>query len=147
MPRYDFVCGACGVRAEHIFTMSARPDSLACACGGEARHVIVGTPYVFVRGAEYEFRRDCVVGNNGVLAGRTAEQQHRGYQQTIGQLKAAHQRRKRGLSKHGASVNGFEVVGVMPGEMADSIGQQEGDKEAVAKDPEFFLRKTGLHLD
>ena len=33
----------------------------------------------------------------------------------------------------------------MPGEMADSIGEHEGDKEAVIKDPIPFLKKTGLY--
>jgi putative FmdB family regulatory protein len=146
MPRYDFVCGACSVRVEHIFAMSARPETLTCECGGEARHTIVGTPNVFMRGAPYEFRRDKVVGNNGALVGRSAEKQHRIYQQMHDQAKKANDRRKRGLGKHGASVEGLEVLGVMPGEMVDSIGQQEGDKEIVSKDPEYFLRKTGLHL-
>lgn len=147
MPRYDFECGACGNRAEHIFTMSSRPESVACPCGGVAANVITGTPNVFMRFSEYQFRRECVVGNNGKLVGRSAEQQHAGYEKQIGEYRTMHNRRKRGFGKGGAATNGFEVVGVMPGEMVDSIGQQEGDKEAVLKDPETFLRKTGLHFD
>lgn len=147
MPRYDFECGACGDRAEHIFAMSSRPDAVPCRlCGAMARNVITGTPNVFMRFTEVEFRRDKVVGNNGALVGRSAEAQHRGYQKAIGEFKKANDRRRRGVSKHGASVDGVRVLGVMPGEMVDSIGQQEGDKEAVTKDSEFYLRKTGLWM-
>jgi putative FmdB family regulatory protein len=147
MPRYDYECESCGHRQEHACTMSARPDRIPCSCGKAARQIIAAVPYSFVRGAEYEFDPAKVVGNNGVLAGRSLEQQHAGYRKIFDALKTSKQRRKRSLGKGGDSVDGgIRILGYMPGEMVDSIGQQEGDKEAVAKDPEHFMRATGMWL-
>lgn len=146
MARYDFECD-CGRRLEHQCSMSERPESLPCDCGGRMVQVIKAVPYVYTRFAEYQFRPDSIVGNNGVLAGRDAQQQHEGYRKQIEALKTAHGRRSRSGSRHGCSVDGVRVAGVMPGEMADSIGQQEGDKEAVYKDPDYWFKATGLNID
>lgn len=109
--------------------------------------VIKSVPYCYTRFAEYQFRRDSIVGNNGVLAGRSAYQQHEGYRKQVEAIKTARNRRSRSLGKNGSSVDGIRVAGVMPGEMADSIGQQEGDKEAVYKDPDYWFKATGLDIE
>ncbi len=125
--------------------MSARPSSVPCSCGAEAPQVIVPS-YAYVKDRPYEFDPKWVVGNNGKLAGRSAEQQHEGYRRHFDAIKTNIKRMNRSGSKRSKDAGGFQYLGGMPGEMADSIGQQEGDKEAVAKDPVGFLKKTGLYV-
>jgi putative FmdB family regulatory protein len=143
MPRYDYECPGCGRGTEVTCRMSERPETVLCACGGAMGNVIRPTPNIFVKGADYEFKREHIVGNNGAVVGRTAEQQHAMYQRQIGEWKKAKDARKRSGK---ASKGGVEVIGVMPGEMVDSIGYQEGDKEAVVKDPIPFMKATGTYF-
>ncbi len=146
MPRYDFECQGCGRRQERIFTMSSRPPAVPCACGLEAIQVILSVPESWVKNRPYEFRKDKIVGNNGKLAGRTAQQQHEGYRRHFDGIATKVKRLNRSGGRRSKDAGGFQYLGGMPGEMADSIGQQEGDKEAVAKDPVGFLKKTGLYV-
>lgn len=126
--------------------MSARTSEVPCECGARATQIIVGVPESFVRFRPYEFRKDRVVGNNGKLAGRDAQQQHEGYRRHFDGIKTNIKRINRGMSRRRFDAGGFQYLGGMPGEMADSIGQQEGDKEVVAKDPVTFLKKTGMYV-
>ncbi len=146
MPTYEFECQHCGRRRDEWFSMATRPTSVPCACGMEAVQVIRTVPESFVRNRPYEFDKRWVVGNNGKLAGRSAEQQHEGYRRHFEGIKTKVKRLNRSGGKRSKDAGGFQYLGGMPGEMADSIGQQEGDKEAVAKDPITFLKKTGLYV-
>jgi hypothetical protein len=144
MARYDFECVACGSQWEHTCSMSARPESLPCLCGGEGRQVILSVPESFVRFRPYEFNKAKNVRSNGRLFGKTDEQHHEGYRRAFDEQKkqVASQRRAGSLFKEG----GCEYLGGMPGEMADSIDENEGGKETVAKDPVTWLKKTGMFM-
>lgn len=146
MPTYEFECQGCGLQQEKHFSMAARPSSVPCPCGLEAVQVILTVPEAFMRFRPYEFNAKTRVGNNGKKFGRSAEQQHDGYRKHYDGLHKNIRRLNRMPSKRRLDCGGFQYLGGMPGEMADSIGQQEGDKEAVVKDPETWLRKTGLYV-
>lgn len=146
MPTYEYECEGCGEQQEKWFSMSARPSYVPCSCGLQAKQVILSVPDSFVRFREYQFDPKKKVGNNGKKYGRTVEQQHAAYQKKFAQIHKNVREANRSLSKNRLSSNGIQYLGGMPGEMADSIGQQEGDKEAVAKDPGHFLKKTGLYV-
>lgn len=139
--RYDFECEKCSLVFEHSCSMSERPESLPCQCGGEARQIIIAVPYSCVRFAPYEFDKSKNVRSNGALFGRTDEQQHEHYRRSFDMQRklVAQERRKPGKD------DGFEYLGGMPGEMVDSIEEKEG-KEAVAKDPVTFLKQTGMYM-
>lgn len=124
--------------------MAEMPSTLSCQCGAEMHRVILEVPEAFMRFRPYEFRRDKVVGNNGKKFGRDVDQQHAGYERHFAQIKKNIGRMNRGFSKNRHDAGGFRYLGGMPGEMADSIAAQEGDKEAVSKDPETWLKKTGM---
>lgn len=117
--------------------MAAMPDSIDCACGGCAARII-SMPQAFVKDREYTFDPSARVINYGRYAGRSVEQQHRMYQRQIQEMHNLKRQAK-------GSKKGIEWLGTMPGEMASTIGLQEGDPEAVAKDPVKFLKKTGLY--
>jgi putative FmdB family regulatory protein len=146
MPTYDFECSSCGARREERFSMADMPASVACQCGQQAQRVILNVPEAFMRFRPYEFRRDRVVGNNGKAFGRTVDQQHEGYRRKFDGIHKNIRGMNRSLSKNRHDTGGFQYLGGMPGEMVDSIGQQEGDKEAVSKDPGTFLKKCGLYV-
>ena len=146
MPTYEYECQSCGRQQEQWFSMASRPGSVPCSCGLEAVQVILTVPESFMRFRPYEFRRDKVVGNNGKKYGRTAEQQHEGYQRHFGNVRKNVRALKRSLSGSRHDAGGVRYLGGMPGEMADSIGQQEGDKQAVSKDPETWFKKTGMYI-
>ena len=140
MPRYDYECGSCGHREEHYFSMADKPTTLDCRCGGYATSLITGGSESFVRNRPYEFNKAKCVRSNGHMFGRTDEQQHALYRKQFEDI----DKRQKSLA---LSKNKHEMqwIGGMPGEMADSIGEHEGDKEAVIKDPIPFLKKTGLY--
>lgn len=146
MPTYDYECQSCGRHQEQWFSMASRPSEVACDCGKQAIQVILEAPESFVRFRPYDFDPKKVVGNNGKLKGRSAERQHEGYRRYYDGVAKNVRRANRSGSKHAKNSGGFQYLGGMPGEMFDSIGQQEGDKEAVAKDPVTFLKKTGLYV-
>jgi putative FmdB family regulatory protein len=147
MPTYDFECGRCGRHQEEVFPMSSMPASVPCACGSAAARVIShNANEVFVKFRPYSFDPTKKVGNNGKAFGRTVEQQHEGYRQHFDGIKKRVKAFNRDGSRSRFEKNGIRYLGGMPGEMADSIGQQEGDPEAVAKDPETWLRKTGMYI-
>ena len=126
--------------------MAARPASLPCSCGGSAVQVILTVPDSYVRFTPYEFRKDKVVGNNGKRFGRTKEQQHEHYESHFGQIRKNIARSNRSRSKHSYDAGGIRYLGGMPGEMADSIAAQEGTKQAVSLDPDYWFRKTGMYV-
>jgi len=97
-------------------------------------------PYAFVANREYVFDKAKCVQGFGKDFGRTDAEQHKHYQD----YRADMQMRKSKLSPK-QKVQGMEWLGMMPGEMVDSIGLHEGDPEAVLKDPTTFLKKTGLY--
>lgn len=146
MGRYDYECGSCGAQTEHICSMSARPASLPCECGGEAKQVILSVPESFVKYRPYEFRKDKVVAHNGKKYGRTVDQQHKHYEEHFGQIRKNIARSNRSRSKNAYDAGGFRYLGGMPGEMADSIAAQEGTKQAVSIDPDYWFRKTGMYV-
>lgn len=127
--------------------MSAMPPSVPCECGAAADRVMsVNKNEVFVRFRPYEFDQTRKVGNNGKKFGRTVEQQHEGYRRRFDTIRKNIRGLNRNASKARFEANGVRYLGGMPGEMADSIGQQERDPEAVAKDPETWLKKTGMYI-
>ena len=140
MPRYDYECGKCSSREEHVFSMAAMPRSVPCACGGQAVRVIDTVPHSFVANREYVFDPGDCVQSFGKAYGRTDAQQHAHYQKYRDDIR---QRKRRLTPKQ--KTNSLEWIGMMPGEMVDSIGLHEGDPEAVLKDPKTFLKKTGLY--
>lgn len=146
VPTYDYQCLKCGARQEIRCSMSERMPSVACHCGGTAEQIIIAVPESFVRFRPYEFRRDKVVGNNGRLVGRSAEAQHEAYRRHYEGIRKNIKRLNRSGRRNAFSTDGWQYLGGMPGEMADSIGQQEGDKQAVVKDPVTFLKKTGMYV-
>ena len=140
MPRYDYQCPFCKVREEYVFSMAEMPSTVECACGSDAVRVIDKAPESFVANRDYVFDPGKCVQGFGKDFGRTDAQQHKHYQDYFGDIK----KRKSKLSAKQKN-NSLEWIGGMPGEMVDSIGLHEGDPEAVLKDPETFLKKTGLH--
>lgn len=142
MPRYDYECTTCHSREEHTFSMADMPDSVACPCGKSAVRVIDTVPYSYVANREFVFKKEHCVRGFGNDYGNDDAEQHKHYQGYFGEIK----KRKRKLSSK-QKLNSLEWLGGMPGEMVDSIGLHEGDPEAVLKDPETFLKKTGLHAE
>jgi len=140
MPRYEYECSNCGSREERVFSMAAMPSSITCPCGEDAVRVMDCMPYAFVANREYVFDKAKCVQGFGKDFGRTDAEQHKHYQD----YRADMQMRKSKLSPK-QKVQGMEWLGMMPGEMVDSIGLHEGDPEAVLKDPTTFLKKTGLY--
>jgi hypothetical protein len=122
--------------------MSERKSVLPCPCGGEAQQIITAVPEVLVRFRPYEFNKAKNVRSNGYHFGRTDEQQHEQYRRVVETQRKLVERRNRDLGKK----DGFEFLGVMPGEMADSIDENEGTKETVVRDPVTWLKKTGLYM-
>ena len=106
--------------------------------------IIVTVPESYVRFRPYEFNKAKNVRSNGHMFGRTDEQQHETYRRAFDEQRkqVAAQRRSGSLFKEA----GCEYLGGMPGEMADSIAENEGQKEVVEKDPVNFLKKTGLYM-
>ena len=142
MPTYEFECRACERVTEAVFSMSGKPDSVACSCGGRAVSIISRSAgsNSFVKDKPFEFDKSKNVMSFGRQFGRTDKQQHEVYANYIEDMKKA----KRAAKSSGRKQD-IEWLGTMPGEMVDSIGQHEGDKEAVAKDPVSYLKKTGLY--
>lgn len=140
MPRYDYECSFCSNREELVFSMAEMPSEVDCECGSKAVRVIDSAPESFVANREYVFDKANCVQGFGKDYGRSDAEQHRHYQEYFGDIK----RRKKKLSSKQKN-SSLEWIGGMPGEMVDSIGLHEGDPEAVLKDPETFLKKTGLH--
>ena len=143
MPTYEYECPDCGVLHEHSCSYSAKPSSLDCGCGGAAEPIISANRNGFVANREYDLRPENRVVNFGKDFGRSVQQQHRAYQEGMKDKRQLNRK----LRESGKLGQGMEWIGSMPGEMVDGIGLQEGDPEAVAKDPETFLRKTGLHAE
>lgn len=141
--RYDFECASCGNAWEHTCSMSERPASLPCPCGGEAVQIITVVPEALIRFRPYEFNKAKNVRSFGATKGRTDEQQHEHYRRSFDMQRkmVSEQRRSGKLHKE----DGFQYLGGMPGEMADSINEAEG-KETVQSDPITFLKKTGLYM-
>jgi len=143
MPTYEFECGACECVTEAVFSMSGKPDSVACEqCGGEAQSIISRSAgsNSFVKDRPFEFDKSKCVQSFGKKFGRTDQQQHKVYQDYVEGMK-----KDRRAAKLSGKKNDIEWLGCMPGEMVDSIGQHVGDKEAVSKDPVTFLKKTDLY--
>jgi hypothetical protein len=106
------------------------------------RQVFLRVPESFVRFRPYEFDRAKNVRSNGRMFGRTDAQQHEAYRNAFDTQRKLVEQERRSCSRS----DGVEYLGGMPGEMADSIAEHEGDKELVAKDPVTLLKKTGLYM-
>jgi len=140
--RYDYACPH-GHAQEVTCALADRRATLPCgSCGGVAVQVITTVPQAFVKFRDYTFDPTKVVGNNGARFGRTAKQQHEKYRKDFDMNKQL----VRARSHRPGKKNDFQYLGGMPGEMADSIAEQEGDKLAVLRDPSTFLKKTGLYV-
>jgi len=140
--RYDYECEN-GHGQEITCLMADRPASVPCKCGSVAVQVIRSVPQAFVRFREYQFDRSKCVAGNGRRFGRTDEQQHEKYRRDFDlQRQLVRERSHRPSKKHD-----FQYLGGMPGEMADSIVEQEGgDKNVVLQDPVTWLKKTGMYV-
>jgi len=140
MPTYEFQCDGCGARAEQVFSIMEMPDSVACSCGRLAGRVLSSNANVFVKNREYVFDRAKNVRSFARDFGVSDQKHHENYRKKFEGIK----QRQKALrtSRHKDDI---QWLGGMPGEMVDSIGQHEGDKEAVYKDPIAFLKKTGTY--
>lgn len=143
MPTYEYECNDCSVLIEHVCSYASKPSQVACDCGGMGDPIISLNGNGYVANREYVFDQGNCVQSFGKQAGRSRQQQHDHYQQYFGDIK----KRRRRMKGCNTLKNGMEWIGGMPGEMADSIGMHEGDPEAVSKDPESFLKKTGMHAE
>lgn len=143
--RYDYECTSCQHRQEVHCRISERQSELPCPeCGGIAEQIFLRVPEVLVRYREYQFDKRKNVMSNGRLYGRSDKQQHEHYRRAYDEQRKQVAAAKRSFGKD--KMGGIEYLGGMPGEMADSIGEHEGDPEVVAKDPKTFLKKTGLYM-
>ena len=117
---------------------------MPCECGGTATQVFLAVPDVVVKFREYTFNKATNVRSNGHTYGRSDREQHEHYRRSFDEQRkqVAAQRRSAKLFKE----DGCEYLGGMPGEMADSIAEAEGDPDVVAKDPVTWLKKTGMHM-
>lgn len=140
MPTYDYECSRCGRLDEQTFAITAMPQTVPCPCGHEAVRAFRRAPAFFAKNTEYVFDKAKCVMSNGRRFGRTDQQQHEIYRRTFDAMKRNQKKLKASKRKHE-----IEWLGGMPGEMADSICEHEGDKQAVYKDPLPFLKKTGLY--
>lgn len=141
--RYDYECEPCGLRFEVSCSMSERKDALPCPeCGREAPSIIVSVPYAYMRFRPYEFNKAKNVRSNGAEFGRSDQQQHEAYRRVIERKRKEVSLERAGCGKS----DGFQFLGAMPGEMADSIDENEGGKETVVRDPVTWLKKTGLYM-
>lgn len=140
MPTYEFQCGDCGSHTEQVFSMSEMPDSVACGCGHRAGRVISSNSNVFVRNREYVFDKSKNVRSFARDFGVSDQKHHENYRKKFEGIKQRQKAMRASKHKHE-----IQWLGGMPGEMVDSIGLHEGDKEAVYKDPVTFLKKTGTY--
>lgn len=141
--RYDFRCESCEDIFEHSCRMAERPDVLPClSCGGDARQTFTSVPEVFVRFRPYEFDRSKNVMSNGRKHGRTDQQQHEHYRKIVEMNRSAAARRR----QNGGNKDAAELLAVFPGEMVDSVNENEGAKETLQKDPITFAKKLGVYL-
>ena len=53
MPRYDYVCDACGAEAEFSFRITEMRETVRCSCGGTGRRSFTACPEVLVKGNQY----------------------------------------------------------------------------------------------
>ena len=144
MPRYEYECSPCHLRKEVMCSWESRPASLVCPqCGGEASAIVSLCAPPLVRNQPYKFDPKKTVASNGARFGRTPEEQHRHYKLAFDtQRKLVNERRRTPK----ATDDGWQYLGGMPGEMADSITEQEGDKEILYRDPVTFLKKNDLYM-
>lgn len=140
--RYDFKCGSCGDAFEHSCLMSQYQEVLPClACGGDARQVF-SVPEVLVRFRPYEFNRAKNVMSAGRKHGRSDQQQHEHYRKIVEINRTAEANRRR----NGTHGNECELLAVFPGEMVDSVNENEGTKECVQSDPVTWAKKLGVYM-
>lgn len=143
--RYDFECEVCGHQHEHSCPMAARPTSLICPeCGGNSSQVFLSVPESFTKFREYRFDKAKNVRSYGASFGRSDSQQHEHYRNVMDLQRKLVGQERRSLKRE--KEGGIEFLGAMPGEMVDSIGQTEGDPEAVARDPVGFMKRTGTYM-
>lgn len=141
--RYDYRCESCNDVFEHSCSMSERKDVLPClACGGDARQTFTTVPEAFVRFRPYEFDRSKNVMSGGRSHGRSDQQQHEHYRKIVEINRSAEARRR----KNGGNGNEAELLAVFPGEMVDSVNENEGAKETLQKDPITWAKKLGVYM-
>lgn len=141
--RYDFECGSCSRVWEHSCSMSERPDSLPCACGGEAKQIITSVPESFVRGREIQWDKSLCTPSFGRDFGRSDEQQFAMHQKVIGEQRKQAQAWNSGCS---AKDKEFEFVGCAPMEAVLSFNTHVGDAEAAQKDPVDLYKRLGTYM-
>lgn len=123
--------------------MADRPATVPCRCGLVATQVFRTVPESFMRFREYQFDRSKNVAGNGRRFGRSDERQHEGYRQDFDAQRKLVRQRSHSAGKKGMA----QYLGGMPGEMADSIVENEGgDKNIVLQDPVTWLKKTGMYV-
>lgn len=153
MKRVHYRCAA-----YHEFAVDmesdARPDDVQCGCGVAATWTRIQTvvedpvhddaPYAFVKGRPYEFDKSRQVMPQGRHFGVSDEAHNAKYRHYFTEHANAAHAFRRGHSKLKAETP--EYLGGMSGEMFRSVGLQERDSEAVAKDPVTWLKKTGNYV-
>lgn len=141
MPNYEYVCESCNRSFERFARFADYSPKLECECGAVATSIISGGKYAMVKGmGEYKFDPRY---NAPTYRGRRADREERHYEKIVEtQRSIVKERRKSGKEKK----DGWVFEGCMPAPMATSIGQKEGDIEAVFKDPIPFLKATGTYM-
>lgn len=138
MPRYDFQCRSCGAVEEYTFSMAAKPDHLACGCGGRAESLISDSIEVLVKGNQYAFKLNKYCVPVGWEKGNTdAELQEQRYSKIL--------RRNRKLAqdnKQKARKGGIELIAQVPREM-DRLRKQQFGKDYYEHDTIDKLRRDG----
>lgn len=141
--RYDFECTTCSSVFEHVCSMSERPESLPCRCGGAARHVILSVPESFVRGRPIQFNPERCVPSFGRAFGRSDEQQHAEHARVIRETRTREHERRRSCSKGDRD---FQLVGLAPMEAVLSYDEHTGQKESAQVDPVDFHKRMGTYM-
>lgn len=143
MPRYDFQCQGCGDIAEHLFSMSQKPDTLACrVCGGEAVSVITELADPIVKNVAWTIPHDKRAMPVGWQHGNTDhEAQERRYAREQNDL----QRRSHELKRTGGHREDMRLAGKVPRELFLARQKQFG-KDYWQNEGKAALKREGLLL-
>lgn len=142
MPRYDFECKSCGLVEEHLFSMSAKPDTVSCPCGGEAVSIITELAPAFVKGVAWEIPYHLRTNPIGWEKGNTdAEAQERRYAKLQQETSSRCAELARGAHKK----NDFRIAAKIPRELFLARQRQCG-KDYWQNEGDAALKRDGLML-
>lgn len=142
MPRYDYECQSCGSVAEHLFTMSGKPETVACECGGVSVSIITETAPPLVKGAcweiPHELRTLPVGWNRGNKDGRAQEQRYNKLQQET-------RKRAEEVSRSAHRKDDIRLAAKIPRELFKARQRQNG-QNYWTDEGKAALKREGLLL-